>query len=106
MAIAAYRVSRVRRRDYDPPDSPTSVGYVRSSLARLADQENPLVLQCGRPFWPIDVTYETYGKLNSDRDNAILVCHAVRRRTRQVGILMPLSRADLGEQTGQDGGTQ
>ncbi|MFY9487020.1 MAG: homoserine O-acetyltransferase [Bacillota bacterium] len=77
MAIAAYRVSRVRRRDYDPPDSPTSVGYIRSSLARLADQENPLVLQCGRPFWPIDVTYETYGKLNSDRDNAILVCHAL-----------------------------
>ena len=77
MAVATDRILRVTRQEYDPPDSPTSVGYVKSSVVRLADEESPLVLQCGRPFWPIDVTYETYGKLNSNRDNAILVCHAL-----------------------------
>lgn len=77
MAVATYRIPRVRRREYDLPDSPTSVGYVRSSVVRLADEQNPLDLQCGRSFWPIDVTYETYGSLNANRDNAILVCHAL-----------------------------
>ena len=37
----------------------------------------PLRLDCGIDFGPITIAYQTYGTLNSDRSNAILVCHAL-----------------------------
>lgn len=39
--------------------------------------DQPLTLKSGVKFGPIDVAYETYGKLNSDKSNAILVFHAL-----------------------------
>ena len=62
---------------YDPPDSPRSVGWTTPRRVRLADQSNPLPLDCGRSIWPVEVEYETYGTLNPERDNAILVFHAL-----------------------------
>lgn len=35
-----------------------------------------LVLKSGEEFGPVEVDYETYGTLNADRSNAILICHA------------------------------
>lgn len=66
-----------RRREYDPPDSPHSVGWARPRRVRLADEANPLPLDCGRTIWPVDVEYETYGTLTPERDNAILILHAL-----------------------------
>lgn len=37
----------------------------------------PLLLDSGQYFAPLQVAYQTYGKLNADRTNAILVCHAL-----------------------------
>src|SRR6266481_5001683 len=37
----------------------------------------PLRLDCGVDFGPFTIAYPTYGKLNPDRTNAILVCHAL-----------------------------
>ena len=37
----------------------------------------PLQLDCGIEFGPFTIAYQTYGRLNSDRSNAILVCHAL-----------------------------
>lgn len=34
-------------------------------------------LESGAEFGPIDVAYETYGELNDDRSNAVLICHAL-----------------------------
>ncbi|MBZ0274184.1 homoserine O-acetyltransferase [bacterium] len=62
---------------YDPPDSPTSVGWTKPMRVRLADESNPLPLDAGVSLSPVDVEYETYGALNEARDNAILVCHAL-----------------------------
>ncbi len=39
--------------------------------------EQPLPLQCGASVRAYDLAYETYGSLNADRSNAILVCHAL-----------------------------
>ena len=37
----------------------------------------PLAMDCGIDFAPFSIAYQTYGVLNPDRTNAILVCHAL-----------------------------
>jgi homoserine O-acetyltransferase len=39
--------------------------------------EEPLQLDCGIDFGPFTIAYQTYGTLNADRSNAILICHAL-----------------------------
>jgi len=51
-----------------------SVGLV---TPRSADFEEPLPLESGRVLPRFSITYETYGELNEDASNAILVCHAL-----------------------------
>lgn len=38
---------------------------------------NPVELECGRELNNIEIAYETYGKLNEQGDNAILILHAL-----------------------------
>ncbi|WP_345978245.1 homoserine O-acetyltransferase [Sulfurimonas sp. HSL3-7] len=38
---------------------------------------NPLYLESGRILEPYDIIYETYGKMNEDKSNIIVVCHAL-----------------------------
>jgi homoserine O-acetyltransferase/O-succinyltransferase len=44
--------------------------------ARLRVSE-PLRLDCGTELAPFTIAYQTYGALNRDRSNAILICHAL-----------------------------
>jgi homoserine O-acetyltransferase/O-succinyltransferase len=37
----------------------------------------PLLLQSGKSIRAYDLSYETYGTLNADKSNAVLVCHAL-----------------------------
>ena len=39
--------------------------------------KNPLKLDCGQIINDFPLAYETYGSLNENKDNAILVCHAL-----------------------------
>jgi len=39
--------------------------------------DEPLRLRSGASFGPYDLTVETYGQLNAERSNAVLVCHAL-----------------------------
>jgi len=41
------------------------------------DESTPLKLDSGQSLAPFSVAYETYGELNADKSNAILVCHAL-----------------------------
>jgi homoserine O-acetyltransferase len=50
----------------------TPLRHVQS--ASLAD---PLKLELGGSLSGVTVAYETYGRLNSARDNAVLICHAL-----------------------------
>ena len=39
--------------------------------------DQPILLDCGVKMGPVSVAYRTYGRLNADRTNAILICHAL-----------------------------
>ena len=56
------------------PDHSKSVGIV---TPRVAHFDQPLMLACGRELAGYQLVYETYGELNEQRSNAILVCHAL-----------------------------
>ena len=49
----------------------------RFGLARSIKLAGPLRLDSGAHLSPIDIAYETYGALNGDASNAILICHAL-----------------------------
>ena len=39
--------------------------------------ERPLVLDSGARIDGLEIAYKTYGRLNEDRSNAVLICHAL-----------------------------
>jgi len=51
-----------------------SVGPV---LPQVAHFDAPLPLACGRSLPQYELAYETYGRLNAARSNAVLICHAL-----------------------------
>ncbi len=51
-----------------------SVGVVAPQQLAF-DEELPL--DCGRSLDQYEIVYETYGELNAERSNAVLVCHAL-----------------------------
>ncbi|RCV90382.1 homoserine O-succinyltransferase MetX [Billgrantia montanilacus] len=57
------------------PEFPAdSVGLVTPQTAHFDD---PLDLACGKTLPAYDLVYETYGTLNAERTNAVLICHAL-----------------------------
>ncbi len=53
---------------------------------KIAHFSSPLYLESGRILEPYEIAYETYGKLNEDKSNAILVCHALSGSHHAAGI--------------------
>jgi homoserine O-acetyltransferase len=53
-----------------------SVGIVQTEFFTFADDE-PFCLESGATLSPVTIAYEAYGRLNADRSNAILICHAL-----------------------------
>lgn len=51
-----------------------SVGIVVPKTAHFND---PLTLKSGAVLPAFDLIYETYGELNADKSNAVLICHAL-----------------------------
>ena len=51
-----------------------SIGIVKPKIFKCAD---PIKLSCGMTLDNFELIYETYGKLNKNKDNAVLVCHAL-----------------------------
>jgi homoserine O-acetyltransferase len=54
-----------------------SLGIVETDYFHFALPPNELVLENGVKLGPITVAYETYGMLNDQRSNAILILHAL-----------------------------
>jgi homoserine O-acetyltransferase len=49
----------------------------RFGLDRRTKLLGPVRLDSGASFAPVEYAYETYGTLNADKSNAILICHAL-----------------------------
>jgi homoserine O-acetyltransferase/O-succinyltransferase len=49
----------------------------RFGLDKKIQLLGPVRLDSGAEFAPLDFAYETYGELNADKSNAILICHAL-----------------------------
>jgi homoserine O-acetyltransferase len=58
------------------PDSipADSIGLVTPQLLHI---DQPIDLESGRSLPQFELVYETYGELNADKSNAILICHAL-----------------------------
>ena len=54
-----------------------SVGTVKQEYFTFAEGPDELKLDSGQSLGPITLSYETYGELNTDKSNAILVEHAL-----------------------------
>ena len=64
-----------------PPEG--SVGVVSPRLARF---EESIALKSGARLDAYDLAYETYGRLNATRSNAVLVCHALNASHHVAGV--------------------
>lgn len=67
-------------------------GLVRTEKVRVVQADAPLMLRCGKHLGPIDVAYETYGRLSPEKDNVILICHALSGNAHVAGYNSPDDR--------------
>ncbi len=66
-----------------------SVGVVERKYFVFGEPPNEMVLDCGRRLGPIMLAYETYGQLNSDQSNAVLIVHALSGDAHVAGLHAP-----------------
>ncbi|HTZ40832.1 MAG TPA: homoserine O-acetyltransferase [Syntrophales bacterium] len=62
------------------------VGFVETQYYTFAHPPNELSLECGKTLGPVTLAYETYGRLNADRSNAILIVHALSGDAHAAGV--------------------
>ena len=56
--------------------------------------EAPLPLQSGASIGGYDLRYETYGQLNAERSNAVLICHALNASHHVAGVYEGQERSE------------
>lgn len=66
--------------------SKKSIGVVKTQYYNFAEKGSELVLSSGRKLGSITLAYETYGKLNSEKTNAILIEHALSGDAHAAGL--------------------
>ncbi|MEE8551947.1 MAG: homoserine O-acetyltransferase [Desulfobacterales bacterium] len=54
-----------------------TVGLVEKKFFTFAEQPNEMILESGERLGPVTIAYETCGELNQNKNNAILICHAL-----------------------------
>jgi homoserine O-acetyltransferase/O-succinyltransferase len=66
-----------------------SVGIVKLQFFTFGEAPNEIVLDSGVKLGPITLAYETYGKLNDKKNNAILILHALSGGPHVAGFNSP-----------------
>ncbi|QWF46159.1 homoserine O-acetyltransferase [Bordetella hinzii] len=65
------------------PETPNSVGVVSPVFLRF---DEPLPLASGQSLQAYELAVETYGTLNAERSNAVLICHALNASHHVAGV--------------------
>ncbi len=72
---------KILTKEAQPSDSPKPASLPANSVGIVKPQsyafDGPFKLACGRVLDGFKLVYETYGTLNEDKSNAILICHAL-----------------------------
>ncbi len=66
--------------------STPSLGIVETQIATVFDRSDPLRMRSGATLAPVEVAYETYGRLNAERSNAVYICHALTGDAHAAGL--------------------
>ncbi|MHB1336569.1 MAG: homoserine O-acetyltransferase MetX [Candidatus Humimicrobiaceae bacterium] len=70
-------------------DDGSSVGIVKTNYFKFAEPPEEFILASGEKLGPITIAYETYGKLNKEKNNTILVFHALTGDAHAAGFNNP-----------------
>jgi homoserine O-acetyltransferase len=54
-----------------------TVGHVEKKFFTFAEPPNEMILESEARLGPVTIAYETCGELNQNKNNAILICHAL-----------------------------
>ncbi len=76
--------SAAQSSDAAEPDS--AVGSVGIVTPQTYHFDEPLTLECQRVLPSFELIFETYGTLNQDKSNAILICHALSGSHHAAGL--------------------
>jgi homoserine O-acetyltransferase len=68
------------------PATTATGGPIGVVETRYCDIDDALALDCGATLAPVRIAYETYGNLSPERDNVILVCHALSGDAHAAGV--------------------
>ena len=68
-----------------PPAAQTATAATHGHVHRFS-ADTPLRLDGGIDLAPFEIAYQTYGTLNADKSNAVLVCHALTGDQHAAGI--------------------
>lgn len=63
------------KREFTVPED--SVGFVETKYFTFGEPPKEMILESGRTLGPVTLAYETYGTLSKEKDNAVLICHAL-----------------------------
>ncbi len=66
-----------------------SVGIVEKKFFHFAHPPNEMVFECGKKLGPLTLAYETYGELDAEKKNAVLVLHALTGDSHAAGYYTP-----------------
>lgn len=69
-----------------------SVGIVETKYFTFGEPPDAMELDCGQTLGPITLAYETYGRLNADKSNAVLIVHALSGDAHAAGMHTPMDR--------------
>src|SRR6476619_5364862 len=72
-------------------DSPREADQPHESLIAHFGAHRPLKLDAGVELSPFQIAYKTYGTLNAERSNVVLICHALTG-DQHVASIHPVSR--------------
>ena len=65
---------------------PNSIAQTNTQFFHFNDKESPLELKCGEKLTNFTLAYETYGQMSQNKDNVILLFHALSASQHAAGI--------------------